>query len=215
MEKRAEGSADSRCISYCNAYDDCDSLITLLPAPVLRCYVKLSPAQQQLVSDNYGTIDRLAAGTVARCVPTGVQRSIGRDDLLQEARVAGAKAVVKWRPDGGASLKTYIVNGIRKRLLAVMARHAPLMQLPEEFDREQDAPRPEPVELWALTAALRRGLTMLQRLVVYLFAVERLPQREIAAAIGRDRGYVSAALQAAKIQIANNRIDRPESCCIS
>jgi RNA polymerase sigma factor (sigma-70 family) len=178
--------------------------------------LKLSNEQQQRVAAHIDTINRLAVGTVAKVVKPAVAARFGRDDLLQEARVAGMKAVAKWTPGRGASLDTFVILFMRRRLqdvLAKFARRAPISaSLPEHFDAAQPAPRATPLELWRNTRRLRGGLSMTQRVALYLTAVERMPHREVARSLGVDRGCLSMMLTTAKRQILENRAAARSRC---
>jgi RNA polymerase sigma factor (sigma-70 family) len=149
----------------------------------------LTDAQKRLAAEHYETIDRAARGSVNLLIPKGVRRHVGEEDLLQEARVAGMRAVAAFVP-GRCDLMTFVLTYVRNRLLSILrdnVRHAAAL---ERF-RNAATPAPEPRDpgenvaaVWEETAPVRRGMSPLQRLWLRLMVSDGWTRQQVADAWG-------------------------------
>ncbi len=122
------------------------------------------------------------------------------DDALQETFLAMHKGLGSFR--GDASLSTWAHRISIRAALRIRARRP----APVELDASIPAPRVEDALLAAesgelLSAALQR-LSAEHRIVLSLFAVEGLPQAQIAEILGLPEGTVWSRLHAARKRLA-------------
>jgi RNA polymerase sigma factor (sigma-70 family) len=126
---------------------------------------------------------------------------VSRDDLVQEAYLAGWRAASRWRPDGGSSFTPYVnqrgVGAVRDVLRehsgltrAGLARPfgVPLAAVPEPATTDRDTVLD--IDLRNTLQRALGGLTPKQRHVI----VERFLHHRINDDIGRDLGISGSAV---------------------
>jgi RNA polymerase sigma factor (sigma-70 family) len=143
--------------------------------------------------------DNLRRAALASCrhIPSWVSR----DDLVQEAYLAGWRAASRWRPDGGSSFTPYVIQRAVGAVRDVLREHSPstrsglarpvgvpLADAPEPATSDRDA-----VLDIDLQETLERALGRLaprQRHVI----VERFLHNRVNDDVGRDLGISGSAV---------------------
>ena len=143
--------------------------------------------------------DNLRRAAVASC--RHVPPWVSRDDLVQEAYLAGWRAAGRWRPDGGSSFAPFVTQRAVGAVRDVLREHGPstraglarpvgvpLATVPEPTTSDRDTVLDIDLQE-TLQRALRR-LTPKQRHVI----VERFLHHRMNDDIGRDMGISGSAV---------------------
>lgn len=181
--------------------------------------VMLTDEQRDAVAGFIPAANALAAKMYAASRKWG-RYSVGKAELQSRAHLALCRTVAAYKPDRGASLRTWVFAQMPRQFVDVCriedgrtvsgltprrdfyGRMEQFGELPNGDAAELSVPAreergPSALSVWCETSRARRGLNPQARVCLYLRLVEGWSQSEIAAALGLSAARMSHIIPAA------------------
>ncbi|MDQ1518331.1 MAG: sigma factor [Actinomycetota bacterium] len=183
-------------------------MLRVRPLTAVRTFPAAAPKERQVKIQNPavppGSVpevdwDHLRRAAVASC--RHIPQWVSRDDLVQEASLAGWRAASRWRPDGGSGFTPFVTQRavgavrdvLREHSSSTRSGHVRPVDVPFSQGHEPATNDRDTVLDIDLHETLERALGRLsprQRHVI----VERFLQGRVSDDIGRDLGITGSAV---------------------